>query len=252
MAVEAQDSDQDSAEKYAYYFESERPAFVTRLIARKQRAQLERMSKGTVPGSVLEIGPGEGWFARACRDGGVPSYVAVEASPVGAENLRRAGFDIRLGKVPPLPEDLPTVDLVYASHLIEHLAGADAVLSFLTGCVGVLRPGGRIALAFPDARRLGVDFWDCDYTHSWPSTPRRVSQAAHDAGLRVVATHNCVLELDGALATGAQAARHLFPYRVLSTLLPGKEDFWYRGKMLLAPEVLMVLEPSSQEPATGG
>lgn len=239
------DAQQVESGQYNYYFDSDRPEVVTRLIAKKHRVQFRRATRGTLPASVLEIGPGEGWFARACREAGVPRYLALEASPYGAQRLRDSGFDVVSASVPPMPEGLDRMDFIYASHVIEHLSGPEDVLSFLVACRQNLNPGGVVALAFPDARKIGVDFWDGDYTHRWPSTPRRVTQAARDAQLEVVAVHNCCLHFDGAKAAAVRLLMRFYPYKLLSVLQPNREEFWFRGKMLFIPEVLMLLRPGA-------
>jgi len=48
-----------------------------------------------------------------------------------------------------IPHDTATVDVVYASHMIEHLDRREARL-FLQECRRVLRPGGVLRLAVPD------------------------------------------------------------------------------------------------------
>lgn len=183
-----------------------------------------------LPESVVEVGPGEGWFARACREAGIQHYLALEASSTGAQRLAASGFEVRCVKVPPIPAVLDAVDLVYASHVIEHLPGPEAVLCFLGGCGGLLKSGGAVVLAFPDARKLGVDFWDCGYTHAWPSTPRRVSQVAYDARLRVISTHHFSLNLFGPTARMVHLLSRLYPYRLLSALAPGRESLWYEER----------------------
>lgn len=229
-------------ERYAYYFDRARPAAVERLLERKHAALLALAVAGGPVVSMLEIGPGEGFVARAARARGLPRYVALEATAAGTRRLQDAGFDVRQATVPPFPEVEP-VDLVYASHLIEHLPGPDAVLALLRACHDLLRPGGRVALAFPDARWMRGDFWDCDYTHQWPSTPRRVAQAGRDAGFRVRASHDCCLHLDGPRARALRAVARLYPQRALSLVDPRRDDFWYRGKLLFAPDALVVLQP---------
>jgi SAM-dependent methyltransferase len=231
---------------YTYYFESERPGFVTGLIRRKHRRMHALATSKRSVRRLLEIGPGEGMFADAARAAG-HDYVAVESSPAGAARLREQGYAVVEGAVPPLPEGLEPVDLVYAAHLIEHLPGPHAALELVQGSRELLRPGGALALAFPDASRIGSDFWDCDYTHQWPSTPRRVRQLARDAGFRVVATHHCCLHLTGWRAWVVATLARLFPARSLGAAMPDREDFWYRGKMLFAPDVLMVLEPEPRD-----
>ena len=50
-----------------------------------------------------------------------------------------------------IPHDSATVDVIYSSHMLEHLDRAEA-LSFLAECRRVLRPGGILRLAVPDLR----------------------------------------------------------------------------------------------------
>lgn len=237
-----QSAPESASNVYDYYFTADRPERVTRLIAHKHHSQLVRACGGRKVDSVLEIGPGEGWVGLACRAEGI-SYTGVEASETGARLLRDRGLQVEVGSVPPLPSSINPVDLVYASHVIEHLPSPAAVVSLLKSLHGVLRAGGTVALAFPDARRLGIDFWDCDYTHTWPSTLRRIRQAAADAGFDIAAAMDICLHLEGAAARALQLLGRLFPYALLARVDPAREQFWYRGKMLLAPEKLVVLTP---------
>lgn len=233
---------------YSYYFERSRPVFVSRLLGRKHGKLLDLAAQGRDVMSMIEIGPGEGFVARAARERGI-RYAALEASETGVGPLRDAGFDVRQADVPPLPHDLDPVDLVYASHLVEHMGGPEEVLELLRGCREKLRPGGVLGVVFPDARATGVDFWDCDYTHQWPSTPRRIGQVARDAGLRVTATYHCCLHLHGARARLLRGLWRMYPERLLSALNPRGDDLWYRGKLLFMADVLMVLSPAV---GTGG
>ncbi len=52
-----------------------------------------------------------------------------------------------------IPHAAGTVDVVYSSHMIEHLVRDDA-WSFLVECHRVLRPGGRLRLVVPDLQLL--------------------------------------------------------------------------------------------------
>jgi predicted SAM-dependent methyltransferase len=57
--------------------------------------------------------------------------------------------DVRKG----LPYDTGTVDLIFASHMIEHLTYREC-LSFLRDCRRVLKPTGAMRLVTPDAHKL--------------------------------------------------------------------------------------------------
>lgn len=100
-----------------------------------------------------------------------------------------------------LPCDDGTVDNIYCSHVIEHLPN-DVVLRFLGEAHRVLRDGGTLRIACPDAEFLWEvssfpndywrwrDYWFADPTRSAnPSArPRRC-----DYFVREVATPNCAL-----------------------------------------------------------
>lgn len=58
---------------------------------------------------------------------------------------------VRWGRARRLPHRDKTVDVVYSSHMVEHLDHHEA-LEFLTEAMRVLRPGGMIRLVLPDLR----------------------------------------------------------------------------------------------------
>jgi predicted SAM-dependent methyltransferase len=60
---------------------------------------------------------------------------------------------IRHGSAAKLPLPSGSVELLYSSHMIEHLA-YEAVDLFLAEALRVLQPGGFLRLAFPDLRRM--------------------------------------------------------------------------------------------------
>jgi SAM-dependent methyltransferase len=228
---------------YDFYFDRSRPHFVERRIVEKQRRQLELcMNAHRGVRRVLEIGPGEGWFARAALDAGL-EYVAIEASETGAAHMRSDGFDVHVATTPPLPPGLGQFDLVYMSHVVEHLASPSAVLELLQQVGALLHPGGIVALAYPDARTLGWDFWDCDYTHRWPSTPRRVAQVTSDAGFTTTAEYRRCLHLGGFRGAMLRSVTRALPLRTLARVVPSRREWLLRAKMLFAPDVVTIVTP---------
>lgn len=230
---------------YDYYFRTQadgRPAFVTRLLERKHRMMLDLAHRGRPISSMMELGPGEGFVARAASRRGI-DYTAVEASSIGADVLRGQGIRVIEATVPPIPEGAGPVDLLYASHLIEHLDGPMEVLRLLADARDVLAPAGAFALVYPDYNWMKKDFWDCDYTHRWPSTPRRVTQVAHDAGYEVVAEHPTCLNLHGNPAMLLRMLAKLYPHRFLSWIDQRRADLWFRGSLLFAANHITVLSP---------
>jgi len=56
-----------------------------------------------------------------------------------------------------IPHASRTVDAIYSSHMIEHLA-RDGAWAFLLECHRVLRPGGRLRLVVPDLHALAHQY----------------------------------------------------------------------------------------------
>jgi SAM-dependent methyltransferase len=97
---------------------------------------------------VLDLGCGAGRFVAALRDAGADP-VGVELAEAALERARRTapGADLRL--VEPdgsLPVEHASVDLVWCSEVLEHVADtAHALLEVRR----VLRPGGRLLVTVP-------------------------------------------------------------------------------------------------------
>jgi SAM-dependent methyltransferase len=130
-------------------------------------AALERVSPATPddPPRVLDVGCGEGWFARRLLDAGA----AVTAVDVVEEPLRRARaacpqldvphldvprLDVRLVEPgAPLPFEDCSFDAVWAGEIVEHILDTQAWLSELRR---VLRSGGVLVLSTPNHSRLSL------------------------------------------------------------------------------------------------
>jgi hypothetical protein len=176
--------------KYTFFTEDEDMTRVGQwIVARQNRFlinQIQRHRASAALPSVLEIGPGHGAFARACRDAGF-AYEAIEANDMMAEKLREDGFTVTVAVVPPLPSGEKR-NAVVIQHVLEHMRGTDEALALLCQCVGRLVPGGLLIVCSPDITVMRDDFFDCDYTHLFPTSVRRLEQIFHDAGLTVVAS----------------------------------------------------------------
>ena len=171
---------------------------------------------GVLHGSVLEIGPGEGIFARQCRAADL-SYVAVEGNRNLQQRLRGEGFDVRVGTVPPLPFGDEEHDLVCAMAVLEHMPAFDRALELLQECNRVLKPGGAAVIQVPDALRGGIDFRHWDYSHSFVPTAYRLRRALCDAGFEV---DRCVH------FTGALTGIVRVPLDILGFLVHSRFAYW--------------------------
>lgn len=82
-----------------------------------------------------------------------------------------------------LPE--ASVDVMFASNVLEHLRSPEQLLAVLTGARRVLRPGGRLIVLQPNVRVVGGAFWDF-LDHTLPLSERGMGEALTLAGFRIV------------------------------------------------------------------
>ena len=218
--------------------------FYRKLFARNQ---LENLSDK----NFFEIGPGTGTVARLVKELGA-NYSALEANSGLAENLRKDGFDIHIGLCPPLPISDESVDFVFCSHLIEHLPGPQEAYELFKEASRALKPGGKFILIAPDYLRMKGYFWDCDYTHTFPISERRLAQLARDSGLKVANSKLMIEPLSGPLSGLLQLPVSLFlaiyPYRALQACLPRGplSSLSYKIRSTFAEVVFFVAEKTEK------
>jgi ubiquinone/menaquinone biosynthesis C-methylase UbiE len=97
---------------------------------------------------VLDLGCGAGRFVAALREAGAEP-VGVELAEAALERARRNAPDAELRLVEPdgsLPLDHASVDLVWCSEVLEHVADTAYLLLEVRR---VLRPGGRLLVTVP-------------------------------------------------------------------------------------------------------
>jgi SAM-dependent methyltransferase len=103
---------------------------------------------------VLDLGCGEGTFTQLAADAGAGDVIGVEIAQAAIDRARRAhpALDFRLAPIDgPLPLEDASVDLIWCSEVIEHVADTAAWLSELRR---VLARGGRLLLTTPAHGRL--------------------------------------------------------------------------------------------------
>jgi 2-polyprenyl-3-methyl-5-hydroxy-6-metoxy-1,4-benzoquinol methylase len=110
------------------------------------------------PGSLLDVGCGNGVFLLRAREAGW-NVAGVEPDSAAVATARAGDLDVWNGTLDDYPHS-STYDVVTASHVLEHVH--DPRL-FLRQISMRLRPGGTIWLATPNVRSLG----HCWYGRSW-------------------------------------------------------------------------------------
>lgn len=142
------------------------------------------------------------------------------------------------------------MDVVFASHVVEHLLSGFEVAELLDDCRRAVATGGRIVLVYPSAALWGPLFWESDYTHHWPASERRLRQVAADVGLICRGAENRTLGFSGPVGAAIAALGRLIPWRLAARLPAGLAWALTGMRILLAPESLIVLEVPAGPSAT--
>jgi SAM-dependent methyltransferase len=190
---------------------------------------------------VLELGVGKAYFAETCISKG-HTFKGVEANPEQCRVLQERDIEVVCGFVPPIPVQEGEFGLIYSAHLLEHLPDSRAVHELLSDCSRLLADGGIVAMLFPDALSMGREFWNCDYTHLYPTSERRVAQALEDAGLKVIDSHGYRGHYTGAKRQLARAVSHPVFLKAANLFMrsPQRRDFSYRAWMYLQQDILLL------------
>ncbi len=98
---------------------------------------------------MVDCGCGDGKFtARVSRMVSAARTIGVDVVPNNISLLEAQGIEGRMGDLDRgLPLEDTSVDLVMASHVIEHVADTD---TFVKECYRVLRSGGHFLIATPN------------------------------------------------------------------------------------------------------
>lgn len=139
---------------------------------------------------VLDLGCGDGWMTAELARGGHP-VIGVEIAQAALDRARARdpALDLRLAPLDgPLPLEDNSVDVVWASEVIEHVADT---ARWLSEARRVLVPGGRLLVTTPNHSRLrllvgGIERYSeplGDHLHLY--TARSLRETLADLGFTV-------------------------------------------------------------------
>ena len=100
---------------------------------------------------ILDVGSGSGRLVRTARNAGYQRLVASDYSTVNVELLAADGFDARNGSIDDIGIEPGSLDVVWASHVIEHMRDP---LAFLASVRRLLAPEGRLVVLLPSSTSL--------------------------------------------------------------------------------------------------
>jgi SAM-dependent methyltransferase len=120
-----------------------------------------RDPKFSVPGRVLDLGCGSGWFLRSMREAGWESY-GVEISAAAAElGRRQGGLNIFTGTLDQARFADNFFDYIRSNHSFEHISNPNDTLEEMHR---ILRPDGKLMIGVPNvdsfnAKTFGQYWW---------------------------------------------------------------------------------------------
>lgn len=138
--------------------------------------------------SVLEIGPGKGYFARLLTKQGF-QYSGIEANLTMAKSLQKSGFKVVPGLVPPIKLK-KKFDVIFLDQVFEHMLNWQVATELLKQIQLHLNPGGIVIISCPDVAYWGSDFFVGDYTHTLPTSLRNLEQILLDNNFSILESGN--------------------------------------------------------------
>ncbi|HZE97199.1 MAG TPA: class I SAM-dependent methyltransferase [Planctomycetota bacterium] len=122
--------------------------------------------------AVLDLGCGFGEFLNHVR---CRRRIGIDLNTDVAGSLQN-GIEFHAGDVCNLAAVADaTVDVVFTSNLMEHLASKEAVAKMIGEARRVLKPGGQFIAMGPNLRFVGGPYWDF-WDHRIPITDRSLAE----------------------------------------------------------------------------
>jgi SAM-dependent methyltransferase len=196
------------------------------------------------PTSVLEIGPGHGYFAEHRRQAGM-AYEFCDTSPAVVSKMNELGFSGHLGLVQDAAPNLGTYDMIWMSHVLEHSPTWLSAREMISAAKELLNENGFLVVVGPDALSWKKEFWNVDWSHGYPTTIRNVSQLFNDVGLSQISARH---HRSGSFNPGTQiifALLSKIPHRIVDRVLtPSRskigDGFLYSWKAIFGWRQILV------------
>lgn len=114
---------------------------------------------------------------------GIP-YYAVDRNQYILSNLKIDSDYTQIAELPNIHMK-KKFDIIFVGYVIEHLPSGIDLYNALENLKSLLKVDGILVLQFPDVMKMGKEFWNIDYTHTFPTTKRNVNQAILDSNMYV-------------------------------------------------------------------
>lgn len=97
--------------------------------------------------NILDVGCGTGSMLRHLQSAGYNNLNGLEFSKLAVEKLSAIGISMHHAKLPNLPLEDNSYDVVIASQVLEHIIRRK---TFMGGMRRILKPGGKVFIFVPD------------------------------------------------------------------------------------------------------
>jgi len=196
--------------------------------------------------SVLEIGPGRGDFADICFEHAI-EYSAIEANRQMAESLENRGANVVRAIVPPLPALDKTFDVVIMTNVMEHMNSMENALQITQQIRDVLKPEGKFVICSPDYLNWRQNFFNCDFSHNYVTTRRRLKQLLINGGFDNIKSCYLCGPITGLFGFLVTALVSRLPFGLLNALFTDNKILYklYKIQLTFSRKVLILARKHS-------
>lgn len=225
-------SEKEISDMFFDHFSQDKTTKIGMWLTRTSHLRIFKCTQLTCGCSVLEIGPGRGVFADICLKQGV-EYFAIEPNQQMADCLEQRGANVVRAMVPPLPPLDNKFDVAVMISVMEHMNGMGDALEITRQIRRLLKPKGKFVIYSPDYLNWRLNFFNCDFSHNYVTTLRRLRQLLHSAGFKNIKACYVSGPLTGAACFFVTALVSRLPFRLLNALFPNSMVFHKLYKLQL-------------------
>jgi|GEM_PF-4833785 len=191
---------------------------------------------------LLEIGLGQGDMLQFFRKQPNVKYFGMDLNHSICKAFNTVpGTNVR-ASLPQLPFADQSFDLIYLSHVIEHLGNYANALLFLEEAARCLKPQGQLVVLFPDYISWQEDFFSIDYSHDLPMTYSRIDRLANDAGMHIQAAIDYAGGWFGWKGRLFSTLGHFLPLRLVHAISPVRFAALRKARYALHRNWVILLE----------
>jgi len=228
---------------FGHFSQADKPTKLGMRLVKILSRRIFRYAEIASGGSILEIGPGRGVFADICLEKGI-EYFAIEPNEQMAASLEKRGANVIRAMVPPLPEFDRSFDAVVMINVMEHMNSMEEAMQITRQIRDVLKPKGKLVIHSPDYLNWRLNFFNCDFSHNYVTTRRRLKQLLVNVGFKSIKSCYLSSSLSGFLCFLVTALVSRLPFGLLDGLFPDSKVFYklYKIQLTFLRKVLILGE----------